>query len=182
MEADWEAQVGPELPVIQPSWEGFVDLRRDPVAIRDIPDAARYPAMARALTILNGDESSFFTAKSDVWSVPEVDIDPYEFAADRGDTRAGIASYIDVVEFEAANFASYSWHEHRARNLIADLRDTPVRNGRVDVVIRAALAGEREGYGFTLYTAGCGDDEAAAIAHWESVLNAAVAATMRTAG
>jgi hypothetical protein len=182
MEADWSAEIGPELPQIALPWEGFVDLRLDPAQLHAIPEAARFPALARVLTALNSGCSTAFTVKSDVWGMAGAEIDPDEFSALPADARCGVASYIDLLEWSAMNFASFVFHERRARELVDDLRVLSLPNGRVDLVIRAAAIDDREGYGLTLYAAGCGSDAAAALANWESVLNAAVLATMRTAG
>lgn len=182
MEADWSAEIGADLAEIHISWDGFIDLRRSPADLHFISEAARFPALANALTALNDEASLLFTAKCDVWTMDEAEIDPYEFAAPPEDVRTGLASYIDVLEGSAGNFASFEFHESWAKQLANDLRRVSVNNGRVDVVIRAARTDDRAGYGITLYAAGCGSSSAAALANWESVLEVAVLATIKTAG
>lgn len=187
MEADWSVELGPELPEIHVPWEGFVDLRlidlrRNPPELHAVAEADQSPAIARALTILNGEASPVFTAKSDIWEMAGTEIDPYEFAASQQDARYGIASYIDLVERSPANVASFGFHEKRAKGLVDLLRELAVPNGRVDLVIRGARVDGVEGYGITLYAAGCGGDTGRASANWEDVLAAAVLATIGTAG
>jgi hypothetical protein len=182
MEADWSAEIGAGLPEIHAPWEGFVDLRRDPAALQAISEAASFPALARALAIMNGEDSAVFTTKSDVWNTAADEIDRYEFDALASDARVGLTSYIDVLERSTEHLISYDFHERRAKQLTAALRTAPMRNGRVDLVIRAAIVDGRDGFGITLYAAGCGSDTAAALANWESVLIAAVLATMKAAG
>ncbi|MBB6146414.1 hypothetical protein HNQ77_004386 [Silvibacterium bohemicum] len=184
MEADWAAEIGSELPEIDASWDGFIDLRGTTEVFEDavqaIPEAVRYPAMARALVALNSEGTRLFTSKSDVWNVAAGEIDPYEFAAMPGDAVCGVASYIDCIEIDKARFESFEWNERQAQQIVAELRGIALDNGRVDLVIRAARAGGREGYGITFYAAGCGGNAAAALPAWERVLELAVLATIRT--
>ena len=187
MEADWSVEIGPELPEIHVPWEGFVDLRQTdlrqtPTELQAIAEAARFPALARALTTLNGPGCWVFTAKSDVWSMTDSEIDPYEFAALPENALCGAASYIDLLAHDETNFARFDFHECRARQIVQELRALDLSNGRVDLVIRAAVLDGLEGYGITLYAAGCGTDAAGARTSWESVLTATVLATIRTTG
>ena len=182
MEADWGVEIGPELPEIHVPWEGFVDLRQTPAELQAIPEAARFPALARALAALNGPGSWLFTAKSDVWSMTEAEIDPYEFAASPGNALCGAASYIDLLARDETNFTRFDFHEDRARRIVQELRGLEIANGRVDLVIRGAMADGLEGYGITLYAAGCGSDTPKTLTNWESVLAAAVLATIRSTG
>ena len=181
MEADWSVEIGPGLPEIHVPWEGFIDLRQAPAMLLAIPEAGGSPALARALARLNGENSPVFTAKSDVWTVTD-EIDPYEFSALPEEARCGKASYLDVIERDAVNRASFDFHENYARRLVEELRGYSISNGRVDLVIRRVTVDRREGYGITLYAAGCGIDAGQASAHWEAVLAAAVLATIDAAG
>ena len=178
MEADWAAEVGPDLPSIDVPWEGFVDLRLVPFAPPTLAEAAAHRAIAEALATLNALQSSVFTVKCDVWKLTRCEIDPDEFAADAEDAREGFASYLDILRLDHAAFASFELHERWARRLTERLRNIALANGRVDLVIRPASVNSSSGYGLTLYAAGCGTDETAACASWEAVLSAAVTATI----
>jgi hypothetical protein len=187
MEADWSVEIAPELPEIHVPWEGFIDLRQTdlrqtPAELQAIAEAARFPALAHALTTLNTHESSVFTAKSDIWTMPDAEIDPYEFAALPENAHCGVASYIDLLARDTASLASFEFHESRARQIVHELHGLDLLNGRIDLVIRAAVVDGVEGYGITLYAAGCGTGIAQARTSWESVLTAAVLATIRTTG
>jgi len=179
MEADWAVEVGAGLPEVHVPWEGFVDLRHAQPDLDTIAEAARFPALARALATLNGESSPVFTAKCDVWSMAADEIDPDEFAARPEDAICGLASYIDVIERDPAKMASFEFHERHVRRLVDDLRALPLRNGRADLVIRAAAVEGREGYAITLYAAGCGSDAGHAATGWEAVLAAAVLASTK---
>lgn len=180
MEADWSVEIGPSLPCIDASWDGFVDLRVTPHAIDSLPEAVQHPALREALLALNGQRSPVFTTKCDTWALDEK-IDPDEFDAAGEDAQTGFASYIDLLERDMALFRSFEFHEECARNLSSQLRQVVLSNGRVDIVLRAAVIKDQQGYGFTLYAAGCGANESAAYTAWQAVLAAAVAATIPTA-
>ena len=181
MEADWSVEIGPDLPSIDGSWEGFIDLRAAPSAVDSLPEATKLPALRAALLALNAANSQVFTTKCDAWALPGEDIDPYEFGASAEQARSGFASYIDILERDAASFASFTFHERRGRELTAHLRGLDLPRGRVDCVLRAAFMQGQSGYGLTLYAAGCGADDASAYASWKQVLAAAAAATITTA-
>lgn len=181
MEADWSVEVGPQLDAIDADWPGLVDLRVTPRAINQIAEAARYRPIADALIALNAAESPLFTSKCDVWGLAENEIDPDEFDAPGGQSHAGVASYIDVLAREPGLFASFDRHEAWAQAVVDRLRERTIPQGRVDLVVRQARVGGVDGFGITLYAAGCGSDSAAAQTAWEAVLLAAVTATINEA-
>jgi len=180
MEADWSVEIGQGLPLIDSTWEGFVDLRVHPRAIDSLPEAVQHPALRQALLALNEKNSPVFTTKCDAWALDEK-IDPDEFDATSEDSQTGFASYIDILERDATRFCSFKLHEERIRTLSSQLRQVALRNGRVDFVLRTAAIKEQQGYGFTLYAAGCGAHPSMAYAAWQSVLGATVAATITAA-
>lgn len=181
MEADWSVEIGPGLPRIHGWWEGIVDFRADPLAIHKVREAAQHPALHEALLALNARNSQVFTTKCDVWKLGEEELDPYEFSANTDTARAGFASYIDILEVDSAKFASFAFHDEWVRGLAYQMRSVDLSHGRVDVVLRAADLKEEQGYGITIYCAGCGASEGDACASWRAVLAATVAATIAAA-
>lgn len=181
MEADWAAEIGPGVPQIDADWPGYVDLRAEPGRMAEVGEAAEYPPMRTALEMLNAPESAVFTGKCDVWALDAAEIDRDEFGCGGADAGVGVASYADVMARGASAFRSFEEHERWARATVERLRAEALPCGRVDLVIRVATAGGFEGFGITLYAAGCGADGEAAKAAWARVLRAAAAATMREA-
>ena len=179
MEADWAVEVGGDAARIDVEWAGFVDLRRDAGNLETIAEAKGHPALRMALMELNGAGSPVFTSKCDVWELPGQEIDPLEFDCSAGEARTGLASYVDVIAREPRWFGSFAEHEAWVRRATMALAGERVCAGRVDLVVRASVAGGSNGFGVTLYAAGCGVDSSAAERAWGEVLQAAVMATMR---
>jgi hypothetical protein len=180
VEADWAVEVGGEAARIEAEWAGFVDLRREPEALDRVAQVRAYPALRAALLELNGPSSPVFTSKCEVWTMAEA-IDPLEFDCMEEEARAGLACYVDVVAREPEWFGSFPEHEAWVRRAVNALRGETVRCGRVDLVVRGAVAGGVNGFGLTLYAAGCGVGSSAAEAAWGEILRAAVVATIREA-
>jgi hypothetical protein len=178
VEADWGAEVGPDLPSIDVPWEGFVDLRLDRLSVQTIEEAALHPALSEALTTLNSPAPGLFTSKCDTWTLDSSEIDPDEFSALAEDAGEGFASYIDILQVDPVNFSSFEFHERWVRNLTQMLKVIAIFNGRVELIVRAAIVNQDSGYGLTVYALGCGADLSAAYNAWQSVLRAAVTATI----
>ncbi len=180
MEADWAAEISPDLPCITVPWDGFIDLRDNPSAVFFIEEAAAHSALRDALLSFNSSASAFFTAKCDLWQLSQSEIDPDEFGSSIEDADHGIASYIDLLCHDLAVFSSYKFHERWARKLTSLLRSLDVNHGRVELVLRPSVVDQHTGFGLTLYAAGCGATPADAYTAWQTVLAAAVAATIST--
>ena len=154
----------------------FVDLRHNPEAVHLIEEAQRYSPLRRALVELNAPRSPVFTSKCDAFPLAKDEIDPFEFDAD-ADCGLVITCYVDLVMRDPAVFASFSAHEAWLRQLVGRLRSGHrIRCTRVELVLRDASVFGEDGFGVTLYVAGCGDDGAEATRAWEAGLDAVLQA------
>jgi hypothetical protein len=158
MEADWEFEIGGDAPVIEPHWQGFVDLRADPRRAVDLAEALLLPGLADALMRLNATGSPVWTCKTDVF-VPGP-IDPGELDAAAAEASHAIACYVDLLMRSDLQWDLPRDTEIACRELCARLRDIPLRRCRVDMVIRRAhIDPDAHGLGVTTYFTACGETE-----------------------
>ena len=155
MECDWEFDIGADAPVIDALWPGLVDLRAEPGRVQSLPEAAELPALADALVMLNGPESGVWTSKCDLWTEQEFDRD--ELDAGAADAMFSLACYIDVLPASVSDWATADDVGDWTRRARDAMRLAPLRNCRIDLVIRAAhLRNEGFDFGVTAYAIGCG--------------------------
>ncbi len=200
MLSEWTAECGMDAPVLVVPWssEGlpdspaagarmrFIDLRANPYAVAEIPEAERNPSLARALRSLNATRSPFFTAKCDVWQLAfdgsagagaehreRLEALRLELMLSEEEARYGFAGYIDLLWRERSTFAS----AHRQR----DLLDRIVRRAQrlthdeatLECVLRPALldlAGPLEGFAVSIYVTALGPEPEIARRRWELAL------------
>lgn len=181
MEADWSAEIGPDLPVIVVPWHGFVNLRKEVLDLRKISEAAGNPALADALHTLHLPGSPVFTSKCDLWPLGAADLDPYELDAGQESARTGIACYIDILLRDPKLFAAFDLHEAWVRTAALSLRRVKQPLCRADWVLRPAVVNHHEGYGITLYVTACSNSLSAAQSVFATALNHAITVTIETA-
>jgi hypothetical protein len=171
MEADWEFEIAADAPVIDAAWPGLIDLRRQPERVAEISELSHLPALRDLLLHLNGAGSGFFTSKCDVWNPGEVDAD--ELDADRDSASCALACYVDLLPIENNNWRTPEAAAAWARRMCACFAEAPLRNCRVDLVIRRAFFSAKEtGIGATCYVIGCESSEARATESLSRALSA----------
>jgi hypothetical protein len=156
MEADWEVEIGGGAPVIDALWPGFVDLRRYPDRIGEIPEACASSPLAFLLTALNAVQSPLWTAKCDLWVPEGVDLtvpqltepDP---AATVTPAKAAIACYIDILPVDGVVFPTWEQAEGFCRDWVARLAGISIPGSTADLIVRQAVAGDLDGFGVTAY-------------------------------
>jgi hypothetical protein len=177
MEADWEFEIAPDAPVIDAAWAGFIDLRRQPKRIADISELPQLPALRGLLLRLNAEGSGFFTSKCDVWNAGEVDAD--EFGADRDSAASVLACYVDVLPVEKNAWRTPESAADWARCVCKCVAEMPLRNCRMDMVIRQAfVTATAMSFGTTCYVTGCGATKVEAAESLSGALRAFAEAVM----
>jgi hypothetical protein len=191
MEADWTVALGAGDPVITVPWAAsggdirkcsFVDLRLGAHLIDEIEEARSKPPLRSALLLLNAAASPLWTAKCDAWtsSVDEgaEPFDPYEMAADAGDTAFGAGSYIDLLARDVSFLSGFEGQEQWIRAVTQVLRSTPASAARAELVLRRAEVEGASGFAVTWFVEGCGSTAQRAGQRWAQALDIALAVVM----
>jgi hypothetical protein len=188
MEADWTVALAAGDPVITVPWATsgddirkcrFVDLRQGAHLVDEIEEARSKPPLRSALLLLNAATSPLWTAKCDAWtsSVDEgaEPFDPYEMAAESGDTAFGAGSYVDLLARDVSFLASFERHERWIRAVTGVLRSTPASAARVELVLRRVEVEGVSGFAVTWFVEGCGSTAEHAEQRWATALDLALA-------
>jgi hypothetical protein len=173
MDADFSIELGRDDPRLDFPWEdpsgelAYRDLKRSPELIAGIKEAQEFPELKDFLQQSNSSRSTVETAKCDAWSTSELSVEEEIYALSHK-----FASYVDAVFCEVDSRLSLYIHEQWARKLVALLRKTPeTASAAAEICVRRCYFGEDSGVGegfyFTLYVSGYGNDEASARRNWE---------------
>ena len=171
MDADYSIELGREDPVLDFPWsdpEGklrYFDLKRQPELLVEVEEARQFPELAEFLRTVNSALSVVESAKCDAWSTAELNPEEEIFGASHKSV-----SYVDVVFSDQNRRESFPFHEHFAKRLVELLRRTPETPSAVEVNVRRcrfrASDEVREGFFFTVYVTGYGQDQAQARLNW----------------
>ena len=180
METDWSVAVGGDDPVIEARWSdaatglAWVDLRMDGETQRSriaaLPEAARSPAMARALALLNAPRGVLMTTKCDRWLLSDAERAELADALDVPVLACGYGSYVDVLMAHAVPMSDFLLHEEWARTTARRCAALPIDDARLEVVVRPAHKDDVWGYGLTVYCYAGGVDEPRAEAVWADAI------------
>jgi hypothetical protein len=191
METDWSVAAGGDDPVIEARWSdaatglAWVDLRVDGETQRSriaaLPEAARSPAMARALGLLNAPRGVLMTTKCDRWLLSAAERAELADALDAPVLACGYGSYMDVLMAHAVPMADFLLHEEWARTMARRCAALPIDDARLEVVVRPAHKDDVWGYGLTVYCYAGGVDEPHAEAVWADAIEQTVPVLIATA-
>ncbi len=187
MDADFSIELGREDPVLDFPWKdpagaiAYVDLKRHPELLAKVEEANKFSELGEFLRTVNSPRSAMETAKCDAWETTDLNAEEEIYNASHK-----FASYVDIVfsgidssrssslqssSLQASLRESLSAHEQFAKKLIALLRRAPETPAAAEVYVRRCYYGDesevREGFYFTLYASGYGDDSATARRNWE---------------
>jgi hypothetical protein len=173
MEADWEVEIGPDAPILEANWPGFVDLRfdlefdPDPATrllrARSLVETADLPGLAESLVKLNSRHSPVWTSKCDVWAPEAGEYRADEMDAAPEDAQSAWACYIDLLPGSGRPWTTPQMATQACQAICARLRAIALANCRADLIVRQAVtAPERIELGITAYLSACGKSSAAA--------------------
>lgn len=171
MEADFSVELGHDDPVLDFPWKdpagklAYFDLKRQPELMAYVEEAKTFPELGECLRTVNSARSLLESAKCDAWSTTDLSAEEDVFNASHK-----FATYIDLVFSSIDDRWSLPRHEEFAKRLVALLGRVPEMSASVEVCLRRCFfeqAGQaREGFYFTIYVSGYGNDLAAARKSW----------------
>jgi hypothetical protein len=171
MDAEFSVELGSEDPVLDFPWTdasgrlAYFDLKGHPELLAQVDEARQSPELAEFLRCVNLARSIVESAKCDVWATQELTPEEEVFA-----TSHKFASYVDLVLSHTDHRQSFPEHEEFAKRLVGLLRRAPEISSSVEMCVRRCFFGEGseafEGFYFTVYVNGYGNDEAAARQNW----------------
>jgi hypothetical protein len=144
----------------------YLDLKRRPELLLLVDEASRYREIAEFLVQVNSPVSLLESAKCDAWYTTELSEPELIYGA-----AGKFVSYCDV--FFSADQARFSFdqHQHFAQRLLKLLARAPQISAAAEFILRRGYyqqpdAPARDGFYFTFYLSGYGDDEADARQRW----------------
>ncbi len=190
MDAELTVELGAGDPTLAVPWsseEGrirYYDLKRRPELLLYVDEATRYPELAEFLVQINSPASLMESAKCDAWYSSELSEAEGIYGA-----AGKFVSYVDFFFAGEEARLSFEPHEDFARRLVKLLGRAPQISAAAEFIVRrcyfqllgrqspganpeeelATAADSRkavEGFYFTFYLSGYGDDEADARKRW----------------
>lgn len=168
MQADYSIELTAEDPTLALPWNDpagrwcYVDLRRHPEEVSALEEVKTFPELREFLVAVNSASSNLQSAKCDAWFSQEMTEEDAPFGA-----ACKFGSYVDVAFHQRAVQASFPMHEAFAFRLVELMKRAPELPAAMEIIVRRAhfedTPGQvREGYYFTVYVYGYGEDEAEA--------------------
>jgi hypothetical protein len=171
VQADFAVELGADDETLEMPWAAeagsprYCDLKRHPELLPDLEEAGRVPELADFLFKVNSSASPLETAKCDAWSSTEINPEEEIFAATHK-----FGSYVDLLFSDEPKRFSFSEHEHLAKRLTQLLQRAPEIATAAELLIRRCYYHDeeetREGFYFTFYLFGYGDDEIQSRQSW----------------
>lgn len=171
MLAEWSVELGPGDPTLDIPWRSdngslrFLDLKRQPELLLEIPEACTYEELASLLDWANSPDSQIETAKCDVWSTSEMDADDEVFGE-----AVKFSSYVDLL-FASPARSSFPECEQFVQTLTRMLRQAPDLSSAAQLIVRRCLDHRQAGnlsecFYITFYLHGYGADVQEARQRW----------------
>lgn len=186
MDTDFSIELGKEDPVLDFPWSdpagklAYVDLKRQPDLILQVKEAVTSPELAEFLHMANSARSGIESAKCDTWATTDLSAEEGIYHASRK-----FASYVDLVFSHSDERCSFEQHERFAKRWTELLRRAPDLSASTEICVRRCFCGAseevREGFYFTVYVNGYGNDEADARKNWSIGMRLAATAILQLA-
>lgn len=178
VQADFSVELSADDPTLQLPWSSsdprvqYYDLRSHPELLPQIVEAQDNEPLAEFLGAINSPQSLLQTAKCDTWSTQQMDADDEIFGAD-----VKYESYIDLAPVADGPRYSFAEIEDLGRKIARLLQRAPEILAAADFVVRRCYYRDesqpdpgREGFYFTFYLSGYGEEEQQARERWSIAL------------
>src|SRR5437762_12324034 len=126
MLAEWKIELGADDPQLAIPWtlddgsSRFLDLKRQPELLLEIPEACAYSELAEFLNSANSPDSPFETAKCDAWTSREINTEDEVFGE-----PCKFGSYVDLLCVDKDPRTQLTESEGVWRSLAKLLRHAP---------------------------------------------------------
>jgi len=172
MLAEWSVELGTGDPTLELPWSSpdgahrFLDLKRQPELLLEIPEACFYPELAEFLSWASSPDSPIETAKCDAWTSRQMTTEDEVFGE-----RCKFGSYVDFLFPATDRRTQFADHESFVKNLSRLLRSAPDIASAAEFIVRHCVdrrteAANSDGYYVTFYLHGYGEDEEEARKRW----------------
>jgi len=178
VQADYAVELGRDDPALELPWRSdngsavYYDLKSHPEMVGQIPEAAGFPELSAFLTRINARGFPLQTAKCDAWHTRELSAEDEDFGA-----STKFVSYVDMVFTGDEPRVSLAKHEAFAKTLCELLKRAPEMAASAELVIRRCYfhaiddpEKSADGFAFTVYVSGFGEDEAECRKRWSIAL------------
>ena len=180
MHADFSVELGAQDDVMEVPWSApaggaprYYDLKRQPELLLNVEEAFVNRELGEFLAAINSPSSMLESSKCDVWASTELSEEEKIYQA-----QSKFASYVDLVFDENHPRGSFPEHEAFAKEICALLKKAPELSAAAEFVVRRCYfrtrsydeTEHREGFGFTFYLSGYGEDELEARRRWTIAL------------
>lgn len=169
MDAEFTVELAAGDPTLTIPWSSddgrlrYYDLKLRPDLLLYVDEASRYPELAEFLVHVNSAASLLASAKCDAWYTTELSEDEAIYGA-----SAKFVSYVDLFFAADEPRLSFEQHEKLACRLTKLLGRAPEMAAAAELILRRCYyqPGGSQGFYFTFYLSGYGDDESDSRRHW----------------
>lgn len=174
MLAEWTVELGADDARLEIPWSAedgasrYLDLKRQPELLLEIPEACAYPELAEFLTWANSTESPFETAKCDVWTSRQIDVEDEVFGE-----PCKFGSYVDLLFADKDRRTQFAESERFVQALTKLVRHAPEMASAAEFIVRGCIDRRvhvQEYFYITFYLYGYGEDEHQARSRWAIAL------------
>jgi len=173
MLAEWSVELGASDPKLELPWSSpdgasrFLDLKRQPELLLEVPEACFYPELAEFLGWASSPDSPIETAKCDAWTSRQMTTEDEAFGE-----RCKFGSYVDFLFTATDRRAQFADHERFVQDMCRLLRHAPEMASAAEFIVRRCFdrrapdPANTECYYITFYLHGYGEDEQQARQRW----------------